>query len=478
MRRTTRRDFLQEVGQAGLGVLATSAVLRGAAPGEPAKSTKLNFLFILIDDMGWADLSCYGSTYHESPVIDRLAAQGMKFTDAYAAGPVCSPTRASILAGKYPARLHLTDFIPGHLRGWAKLIPAKIRHQLPAEETTIPEALQPAGYVSGCFGKWHLGGRQFGPTTQGFDVLGAGGRNLRDKRVTALTDQAIAFVGKNRDKPFFAYLSHHSVHIPLEAPRELVEKYQARLKPGQKFPQQANPTYAAMIEHLDKHVGRVLKELDDLGLAGRTVVIFFSDNGGLKRIYTGRGQIVTSNAPLRDEKGSLYEGGIRVPLIVRWPGVVKPGSVCRTPVTSVDFLPTILEMAGTKANADPSVDGVSLVPLLKQSAPPRRDAIYWHYPHYHHTAPCGAVRAGDYKLIEYFEDGRLELYNLKDDISEKNDLARKLPDKAADLRKKLDAWRKSVGALMPTPNPNHDPARAHEWGRRTRPKPKPKKPKP
>jgi len=429
-----------------------------------------------VDDLGWTDLGCMGSSYYETPNIDRLASQGMKFTDAYAAAPVCSPTRASILTGKHPARLHLTDFIPGHLRPWAKLIAAKIHNQLPLRETTIPEALKPAGYVSGYFGKWHLGGRQFGPRSQGFEVVGSGGRNLRDKRVTALTDQAIAFLRKNRDrqKPFFAFLSHHSVHIPLEAPKELVDKHKARLKPGQKPPAQANPTYAAMIEHLDNNVGRILSKLDELKLADRTAVIFFSDNGGLIKIYTGGPPVVTSNAPLRSEKGSLYEGGIRVPLIVRLPGVVSPGSVCREPVTSVDFLPTILELAGVKGKADPTIDGVSLVPLLAGTGKLKRDAIYWHYPHYHHTAPCGAVRAGRHKLIEYFEDGRRELYDLAGDIGEKNDLAQKMPEKAAELRRKLASWRKRVGALMPTQNPNHDPKKAHLWGRRQRKQPKKK----
>jgi len=467
MRKTTRREFLRE---AGLALAAAPAALGGPwAFGAPRRERRLNFVFILIDDMGWADLSCYGSTYHLSPIIDKLATQGMRFTDAYAACPVCSPTRASILTGKYPARVGVTDFIPGHWRPWAKLVVPKILNQLPLEETTIPEALKPAGYVSACFGKWHLGGgRLFGPDKQGFDVTGTGRRADGDKQVRSLTDKALKFIEDNRNKPFFLYLSHHSVHIRLEAPKDLVDKHKARLKPGQKPPAQCNPKYAAMIEHLDNNVGRVLSKLDELKLADRTAVIFFSDNGGLIKMYTGVGEVVTSNLPLRSEKGTLYEGGIRVPLIVRLPGVVSPGSVCREPVTSVDFLPTILELAGVKGKRDPTLDGVSLVPLLAGTGKLRRDAIYWHYPHYHHTAPCGAVRAGRHKLIEYFEDGRCELFDLAEDIGEKNDLAAKMPEKAAELRRKLASWRKRVAALMPTPNPGHDPEKAHLWGRRKR----------
>ena len=466
MGRTTRREFLR---RAGLALVGAPALLQGAASAAPGDKKRLNVVFILIDDMGWADLGCYGSTYHLSPVIDKLAGEGMRFTDAYAACPVCSPTRASILSGRYPARVGVTDFIPGHYRPWAKLIVPKIHNQLPLKEVTIPEAIKSAGYVSACFGKWHLGGgKTFAPDKQGFDVFGGGRGADRDKQVKSLTDKALAFIEANKDRPFFLFLSHHSVHIRLEAPKDLVDKHTARLKPGQKPPAQCNPKYAAMIEHLDRHVGRVLAKLDELKLADNTAVVFFSDNGGLIKIYTGAGQVVTSNAPLRQEKGTLYEGGIRVPLIVRLPGVVKPGSVCREPVTSTDFFPTILEWADVKPAPDIARDGISLLPLLTGSAGLGRDAVYWHYPHYHHTPPCGAVRAGRYKLIEYFEDGRCELYDLVKDLAETNDLSGKMPDKTAELRKKLAAWRKSVGALMPTANPNHDPAKAHQWGRRPR----------
>jgi uncharacterized sulfatase len=252
----------------------------------------------------------------------------------------------------------------------------------------------------------------------------------------------------------------------LEAPEELVNKYKNKPKPATGV---NNPTYAAMVEHLDTNIGRILKMLDDLDLAERTIVIFFSDNGGLREAYggyTGKRQIVSTNAPLRDEKGTLYEGGVREPLIVRWPGVVKAGTTCSVPVTSVDFYPTFLEIVGS--NSKQALDGENILPLLKQTGMLERDAIYWHYPHYHHSRPAGAIREGDYKLIEFFEDGQLELYNLKRDIGEKENLAAKMPEKAAELQGKLAAWRKSVGAKMPIPNPNYDPARADEWASRPR----------
>ncbi len=458
-----RRQFLGGLGGAALGV-ANTALMRSAAAAPDAK---LNVVFILIDDLGWADLACYGSTFHETPNIDRLAKQGMRFTDAYAACPVCSPTRASILTGKYPATVNLTDFIAGHWRPYAKLIVPKFNLQLLFAEDTMAEALKRAGYRTATFGKWHLGGWQSQPVKHGFDEYG-GAPNRGDKAVEGLTKRAEQFIEKHKGKPFFLYLSHHTVHIPLQARKELIEKYEAKAKAVAK--PQSHPTYAAMVEAMDESVGRIMAKLDELKLADRTLLIFYSDNGGLIQRFDKKGQVVTSNAPLRDEKGSLYEGGIRVPLIVRWPGVVRPGSESSEPVTSADFYPTLLEATGAKAAAGHRPDGESLVPLLKHSGRPKRDAIFWHYPHYHHTAPCGAIRAGDFKLIEYYEYGDLELYNLKDDIGEKKNLAKAMPERAAELRKRLDAWRKAVGAKMPTPNPNFDPKRAHEWGRRKRKK--------
>jgi len=455
-----RRNFLKA---SCLGALSL------AVPNCAVASTrkKPNIVFILIDDMGWPDVACYGSKFHETPNIDRLARQGMKFSDAYAACPVCSPTRASIMAGQYPARVGITDFIPGHWRPYEKLIVPENRLELPLESVTIAEALKQQGYATCCIGKWHLGGKGYSPDKQGFDKVPLGVKNKNDKQVSGFTDEAIKFVEEKKQEPFFLYLSHHSVHIKLEAPEELVNKYKRKPKPPTGV---NNPIYAAMVEHLDTHTGRLLKKLDDLGLSDNTIVIFFSDNGGLRQAYGGyKGpkQIVSTNAPLRDEKGTLYEGGIREPLIVRWPGVVKPGTECSAPVTSVDFYPTFLEIVGAKAPNQP-LDGESILPLLRQNGTLDRDAIFWHYPHYHHSRPAGAIREGKYKLIEFYEDGKLELYDLVNDIGEKKNLATEMPRKAAQLQQKLARWRRSVKAKMPTANPDYDPARADEWSRRPR----------
>ncbi|MCH9021427.1 MAG: sulfatase, partial [Planctomycetes bacterium] len=404
-------------GAAGLAILGGLRQALGLPPSQ-----KPNIVFILVDDLGWSDLGCYGNRFHETPHIDRLAQEGMRFTDAYAACPVCSPTRASILSGQYPARLGLTDFISGHWRPWEKLrVPINRQQYLPLESVTIAEALNPAGYISGMFGKWHLGGQNHYPDQQGFDsMLLYHGKHFRfrttppmkvDKNeylADVLTDRSERFLEKNKDRPFFLYLSHYAVHIPLQAKRELIEKYQAKPKPNKGV---NNPTYAAMVEHVDTSVGRVLKKLDELDLSKNTIVIFFSDNGGLRQNFRKTGPIVTTNAPLRDEKGTLYEGGIREPLIVRWPGVVRPGSTCDEPVTSVDFYPTFLEITQAQKDRDHTLDGKSITALLKQSGSLDREAIYWHYPHYHHSSPAGAIRAGSWKLIEFYEDGRLELYN-------------------------------------------------------------------
>jgi arylsulfatase A-like enzyme len=454
-------------------IVAAGVWLVAGMPGRAAATAapKPNFVFILIDDLGWTDAGCYGSTFYETPNIDRLAKQGMRFSDGYAACCVCSPTRASILAGKYPARLHLTDWIAGSQRPFAKLAIPDWTMYLKHEEVTLAEALKPAGYATAAMGKWHLGGEEFRPETQGFDLnfggdhrgappsyfwpyqipiitSGQSGEYLTDR----ITDEAEKFLAAHREKPFFLYLPHYAVHNPLMAKKDLIEKYRAKVKPDQA---QNNPTYAAMIDSVDQSVGRVMKKLDELGIAQRTVVFFMSDNGGLIPN--------TSNAPLRAGKGSPWEGGTREPMIVRWPGVVAPGSVCGAPVTSVDFYPTILEMAGVPGEAahNANVDGESLVPLLKQTGRQRRDAIFWHYPHYHPggATPYGSVRQGDFKLIEFYEDNHVELYNLKDDIGEKVELSAKMPQQAQQLRKLLGDWRKQVGAQMPTPNPNYDPAR-------------------
>ena len=410
----------------------------------------------------------------------------MRFTNAYAACPVCSPTRASILTGKYPARLHFTDWIPGR-KQWptAKLLVPEFHHELPLEEITLAEALKPAGYVSASIGKWHLGGDGFSPREQGFDRNVAGtfrgspksyfgpfdlpgieggpaGEYLTDR----LSLEAEKFIEANRDRPFFLYLPEFAVHIPLEGKKDLVDKYQGKLRSSET---QNNPVYAAMVESVDQAVGRLLRKLDELGIAGRTVVILTSDNGGL-RFEGKQTSAVTSNAPLRAGKGHLYEGGIREPLIVRWPGVVTPGAVCDVPIISVDYFPTILEMAGV--NPARPIDGVSLMPLLTRKGGLQRDAIYWHYPHYSNQGgpPSGAIRKGDYKLIEFYEDGRLELFNLKNDISERQNLARKEPRKAAELHAMLKRWRQSVKATMPAVNPGYDSAKSDQGLRGIEPK--------
>ncbi|MEI6233701.1 MAG: sulfatase [Planctomycetota bacterium] len=426
-----------------------------------------NIIFMLIDDMGWTDLSCMGSKYYETPNVDKLAAEGMKFTQAYSACTVCSPTRASILTGQYPGRLHITDWIAGHVKPHAKLsVPDWLMH-LPTDIPNLPQMLKPSGFASASIGKWHLGGEAYFPEKQGFDLNVAGtdrgqppsyfspykiatlpdgpvGEFLSDR----LTDEACKFIETNKARPFFLYMPHFGVHTPLMAKPDVIKKYKAKTDPNG---QQHNAVYAGLVESIDDSVGRIMKKLDDLKLAENTIVIFNSDNGGLIG--------PTYNLGLRAGKGSAYEGGVRVPLIVKWPGVTKPGSVCTSPVISVDYLPTLLAMVGASDASKGVVDGESLVPLLNQTAALKRDAIYWHYPHYHPggATPYGAVREGDFKLIEFFEDNHVELYNLKDDQLEKNDLAKTMPEKATALRQKLHDWRTKVGAQMPTPNPNYNP---------------------
>jgi arylsulfatase A-like enzyme len=470
-----RRQFLNAVGAITVAALGHRAI--GAEARRP------NFIFILADDLGYADVGCYGSTFYETPNIDRLAAQGMKFTDGYASCPVCSPTRASILTGKYGARIALTNFIAGKRAGM--LLPPDWKPYMELDEYTLAQALREAGYATQCVGKWHLGPKGYEAERQGFDRVdlpGGGGPsgyfpNIARNQNTAegeyltdrLTDRALEFIEANRQRPFFIYLSHHAVHIPLQAKAELIEKYRAkaaklnlgdtpRFAPEgdhQARQVQNHAVYAAMTESLDDSVGRVMQKIEDLGLAGNTVIIFTSDNGGLS---TAEGS-PTSNLPLRAGKGWLYEGGIRVPLIVKWPGVTRPGSTCQEPVTSTDFYPTLLEMAGLPLRPDQHVDGVSFAGLLGGGEKPDRQAIYWHYPHYSNQGgrPGSAIRLGDWKLLEHFEDGRVELFNLRDDIGEKNDLSARMPQRAAELKAMLAAWRQQVSAQMPRPNPDYRP---------------------
>lgn len=428
-----------------------------------ARGEQQNILFVMIDDLGWMDLACQGNPLVETPRLDELATQGMRFTSAYAAAPVCSPTRAAVMTGKSPARLRITNHIPDResfIPDNPVLLPAAMEDHLPLEEVTIAERLKRAGYATGFFGKWHLAGRgdpQFYPEHQGFD-LNIGGcayggpptyfdpyRNptIEDRRAgeylpDRLADEAVRFMEGHRDEPFALFVWNYTVHWPMEAPQELLDKYADRTGPG------LNDTrYGAMIEAMDSATGRMLDALDDLGLSDSTLVVFTSDNGG----FGG----VADNRPLRAAKGYLYEGGIRVPLIIRWPGVVEPGSECDVPVVSMDFYPTLLEAVGASDATAP--DGVSLMPLLRGESALDRPAIYFHYPNYawHRSNRLGsAMRMGRYKLIEWFDNGSLELYDLEADLSERHNLASAMPDRAAEMRLMLASWREESGAAMPT----------------------------
>ncbi len=460
-------------------VLITSAV--GCGPTEDGESTAPpNIVFVLIDDLGWADLPAYGHTFHETPNIDRLAAEGLRFVNAYAAAPVCSPTRASIQSGQYPARLGITDFIKGHWRPFERLtVPINRTQFLPSEITTVGEALRAQGYATGYFGKWHLGNPDITPAEQGYDEhfyhAGWGHFELAQKLFPAqdvapedyltevITERGLAFIEDHRDRPFFLTLAHFAVHIPLEARQALIEKYTEKEKPAEGI---NNPIYAAMIEHVDLSVGRVLDKIDELGMSENTVVVFYSDNGGLyERFDQADGVIVTTNAPLRDEKGSLYEGGIREPLVVRWPGVVAGGTTSGALATSVDLFPTFVDLAGGTMPTDQAFDGTSLEPVLRGAVPDAERALFFHYPHYHHSVPAGAIRQGDFKLIEFFDDGHTELYNLSEDIGETRNLADDLPELSAMMQRQLAEWRAQVGASMPVANPDFDEARRGEWER-------------
>ncbi len=438
---------------------------------EPVRS---NIVFILADDLGYMDIGANNpKTFYETPNIDRLARQGTRFTQGYAACPVCSPTRASIMTGKYPPRTGITDFIGGNRPG--KLQPAPNQDHLALEEVTIAEQFRNAGYATFFAGKWHLGTGNFSPNAQGFGP-GLVGRtqfyyppndvppDAQDdpKTTDRIAEEAVRFIEHNKDKPFFAYLPFQAVHTPIQARQDLVDKYEEKRKSakpdawGQERERkvrlvQNHAAYAAMMEQMDAAIGRVLAALQQSDIAERTVVVFTSDNGGLS---TSEGH-PTSNLPLRGGKGWPYEGGIRTPWIIRAPGVAKPGSVCETPVITTDLYPTLLELAGLPQAPEQHRDGESLVPLLKGSDLPRVAPLFWHYPHYGNQggAPCGAVRDGDWKLIEWYEDGSLELFNRANDRSEQNNLITENPAKARELHARLVAWRADVQAVMPTPNP-------------------------
>lgn len=449
-------------------LLAALASCAGAEPAAPKRPW--NVVLILADDLGWRDLGCTGSPFYETPALDRLASQGMRFTRAYASCNVCSPSRSSIMTGKYPARMHTTNFFGGNRKGM--LLPPEYRQSLPLEDTSLAEAFAAAGYRTAIAGKWHLGGKGSLPSDHGFQVvLGAetkpaGGPPDDPHFAAQLSTQAAQFIEQSKDAPFFLYVPLHSPHVGLKTRPELAEKYKAKAAalpagtgprdvpagPGfQARAVQDHAVYAGMIQEMDEAVDRILRKLDALQLADRTIVAFLSDNGGLS---TAEGS-PTSNLPLRAGKGWNYEGGIRIPWIVRMPGRVAAGSTSEGLVVSNDLYPTLLGLADVALPAGQAVDAVSFVPLLDRSGSLPERPLYWHYPHYSNQGgrPGGAVRVGDWKLLEFYEDNRIELYDLGKDPGESIDLAPSQPEKATALRKQLADWRVAVGAQMPTSNP-------------------------
>ncbi|MGB5820313.1 MAG: sulfatase [Saonia sp.] len=464
---------------------------------EPQKEKRPpNIVFILADDLGWADLPNYGNTFNEAPNIEKLADQGVLFTNAYAANPVCSPTRASIQTGQYPARIGINDFLPGHWRPHEKLIvPFNKTQYLPLNYETIGEAMQKAGYATGYFGKWHLGHTQkHYPENQGYDEStvynGGGFFDFGDKThpkthfpkgtvlSEALTNLSIDFIEKNKDKHFFLFLAHYDVHVQLDAQEHIIDKYMEKPK-VEGYP--SNAVYAAMIENLDTSVGRLMEKLKSLHLEDDTIVVFFSDNGGLVRRFDeipllakerlhyyesdSLQYVASSNAPLRAEKGTVFEGGIREPFIVKWPGKAKAGSTSDALVSSIDLFPTFIAMANGKIPQNQVMDGKSIVPEIRGENQDTERAIFWHYPVYHHAVPASAVRKGDWKLIHFLDDDHVELYHLKEDIGETQNLALKRPNRTIELFTLLKNWRKNVAAAMPMENPDFEETKRHQWAR-------------
>lgn len=492
-----------------------------------------NVIFFLVDDLGWSDVGCFGSSFYETPNIDKLADEGMRFTQAYAACHVSSPTRASIMTGRYPASINLTDWLPG--RGnhpFQRLLNNVTVQQLPPNEETIAETLRSNGYKTAIIGKWHIGTGEYGPLKRGFDIHipsqyevgwprgyhypfrmngydGNPGEYLTDR----LTDEALSYIEQNAENPFFLYMAHFAVHDPVQGRKDLVEKYRKKLlsmpecdsdryilegNPDDKNPlsrkqldelmktedyreykvlpgrtvkikqRQDNIEFAAMVESMDESLGRIVSKLSELGIEQNTIVIFVSDNGGMsaanlnnpKRVINPNEldkEFPTSNLPLRGSKGWMYEGGIRVPMVVKYPGVTRGGTVCETPVVSNDFYSTIVEMTDAEVPKGKTTEGVSIVPLLKNKKIKDRP-LFWHFPHYSNhgmQSPGGAVRYGNYKLIEYFENNTVQLFNLKEDIGEQNDISKTEPKVAERLRKMLHSWRKKIGVKSMIPNPDY-----------------------
>ncbi|MDD7985053.1 sulfatase [Lentisphaera marina] len=480
------------------GIVANSQFLLLSLVAAPQK-TPPNIVLIMVDDLGGRDLAVYGNKFNESPNIDKLATQGMVFDQAYAA-PVCSATRASIQSGQTPARVGIFDFIPGHWRPYEKVtVPHhKIQH-LPKDIFTLGDAMKSAGYKTGYFGKWHLNDRKskgkqarHTPDERGYDksyMYNGGGfyrpvfqpayRLDKPKRLSQiLTDMGVDFIKENKDQPFFLFVSHYDVHVQLDADKDLINKYLNK-KRDPNYP--GNAVYAAMIEHTDDSVGQLMKAIDDQGLTDNTIFIFYSDNGGVDNRYDdipllgGRSAnvypeghplryVATSNAPLRSGKGTLYEGGIRVPLIVRWPGKVNPGTRSEAVFSSSDFYPSFLEITNTQAPKNQVLDGVSMVPALtKNSFDPERE-LFTHYPVYHHDVPMSALRKGDWKIIENLVSKEFYLYNIKYDVNEMVDHKVSLPAKFSGMKAALAKWQKETKAQMPVPNPKFDPSKRYQWG--------------
>ncbi|MGA1367230.1 MAG: sulfatase [Blastocatellia bacterium] len=473
-----RRDCIRKL-TASIFLLSILPTTFFAFAGE---RRPLNVVLILADDLGYMDIRANNPrSFYETPNLDRLAASGMRLTCGYSACPVCSPTRAAVMTGKYPVRVGITDYI-GAPQPWprnTRMLPAPYRTDLALEEVTIAERLRAEGYATFMAGKWHLGDNESTPNAQGFSGLKRRGQvqfyypetvtkfdDIQDPKTTdVIAEETVGFIAANRERPFFAYVPFLAVHTAVKARPDLVAKWEERARQaspdawGQEYLRrvrlvQNHGEYAAMLEQMDTAVGRILEALEENGLRERTIVIFTSDNGGLS---TSEGH-PTSNAPLRAGKGWPYEGGVRVPLLIRVPGLTKPGSTSKVPTISTDFYATILDLLGLAAAPEQHRDSVSLRSILTGGRP-RGRALFWHYPHYGNQggAPMSAMREGDWKLIEWLEDGRMELYNLRRDPSEMIDLARREASRATAMRKRLEAWRRETGAAMPVQNPHFDP---------------------
>lgn len=481
-------------------MIAVGTLTVPTAAGARNIGQKPNIVFFLVDDLGWADLPLYGNKFNETPHLDKIARKSVCFSNAYAASPVSSPTRASILSGQYPARLGMVDFIPGHWRPFEEVtVPVNRTQFMPENINTIGEMLQKAGYKTGYFGKWHLGDSPaYHPLNQGFDEanVGQGYFNTNfnppreqssDKIISKrLTEFGCDFIEKNKDNPFFLFISHWDVHCPLDAEKPAITKYHRKPTiPG--YP--CNAVYAAMVENIDNSAGQIIEKLKKSGVFDNTIFIFFSDNGGIitENKYPGISEemmpmiaasksemyndsqlryVVTTNAPLRSQKGTLYEGGIRVPLIIHWPAKIKKGRVSDALVCSVDFYPSLLGVAGVGNQEKQPIDGKSLLPVVFESKYDSERAVYWHYPVYHHDVPAAAIRKGSWKLKENLVTGEPELYNLEMDISESTDFSAVFPAKTNELLTLLKAWQKEMKAEFPIVNPNFDAERRFVWGYR------------